>query len=237
MATAVRAAGVLILLFGALIAIPARAWGNGRTHVPVPVLKLTVAPIVDVGTWATFRLTTRSWPRPATASLHFLSSHHGFTGTMRWMETCRCFQPSLPIGKHIHPLERAQAWAMARSDAGIARASTSFLIRGLAPSGRDYSPGGPPFLSAWVGDPRPSRKMLQHFCAWVHASDGFGLRGVSVRFVVRYGPGLEQFTLRTNADGVACSHRSIDSAPAGIRVPVDIYAGHLHAATEFTPRL
>ncbi len=207
------------------------------SSVNVPGLALHVAPIVDVGASPTFSLTARSWPGRATASIRFVSPHHGFTGSMLWDVRCRCFRLAVPLRKGVHPLELAHAYATARFSSGTASAFTAFQIRGLAPGGRRYAPGGKPILRSWVSDPAPRRGQEQHFCAWVHASDAFGMPGIRVRFVVHYSPKPQTLSgLKTDVNGVACAHRSIDSAPVGTVVRVDVYAGSLHTRTQFRPR-
>jgi hypothetical protein len=64
----------------------------------------------------------------------------------------------------------------------------------------------------------------------------YGVKGLSVRFVVHYTPkALAVSAGKTDATGVACAQRPIDTtAPAGARVVVDIYAGSMHTRATFT---
>jgi hypothetical protein len=184
-----------------------------------------------------FTLSATAWPGPATATIRFVSPHHGFTGNLPWDNTCRCFTVAIRLGKTVHPLEAAHAWASVRFKTGIASAAAAFQIRGMAPGGRQFSPGGIPYLQVWVGDPQPRHAEEEHYCAWVHAADDFGIAGLNVRIVVHLAP--KSMTLsagKTNVNGIACAHRTIDGAAAGTSVPVDIYAGRLHGRTRFTPR-
>ena len=205
--------------------------------VTVPGLTLSVAPIVDVGSYATFSFSARSWPGPATAALRFVSPNHGFTGSMLWDVRCRCFRVAVFVAKQLHALETAHAFATARFASGTASAAATFQIRGLAPGGHTYASGGNPILRGWVSDPNPRRGQNQRYCAWVHASDAFGIAGVPVRFVVRYHGKPQTLTPgKTDTNGVACAARTIDGAAAGVAVAVDVYAGSLHARAHFTPR-
>lgn len=230
-----RVAGAIAFILSCL------SWRVAETHadpsISVPGLALRVAPIVDVGSSVRFTLVARSWPGAASASIRFVSPHHGFTGNVPWDNRCRCFTVAVHLGKVIHPLEPAHAWATLRFKAGVANAAAGFQIRGLAPGGRQFAPGGSPYLQVWVADPQPRHAEVQHYCAWVHAADDFGIAGLGVRIVVHLSP--KPMTLsagKTNVNGIACAHRSIDGAPAGAAVSVDIYAGSLHGRTRFTPR-
>lgn len=205
--------------------------------VSVPGLTLSVAPIVDVGSYATFTFSARSWPGPTKASIRFVSPNHGFTGDMLWDVTCHCFRLAVFVGKQIHPLETAHAFATARFASGTASAAATFQIRGLSPNGHTYAPGGSPILRGWVSDPNPRRGQIQRYCAWVHAADAFGIAGVGVRVIVRYKGKPQTLTPgKTDVNGAVCAQHTIDGAAAGVAVPVDIYAGSLHTRTRFTPR-
>lgn len=239
MTCAIRFIAALVLFTSSLglaaISEPSHAAG-APAGAAVPGLALRVAPIVDVGTRPTFSLYARSWPSSGRATLRYLSPNHGFTGSMLWDVTCRCFRLAVALGRRVHPLERAHAWATVRFAHGTATATATFAIRGLAPDRRRYAPGGTPHLNSWVGDPRPAQGMTQHFCAWLHATDAYGFSGVRVRFVVGYLPTPQQLAAQTNANGLACARGAVSSGQVGVVVKVNVYAGKLHGVATFTPR-
>jgi hypothetical protein len=156
---------------------------------------------------------------------------------MVWEGSCSCFEIAVALARRIHSIETARATARVRSGKTLATASTTFMIRGLAPNGRDYAPGGTPSLTGWVSDPQPVRNESQHYCAWVKTADGLGVRGFRVRFVVHFRQRTQHWNAGvTGSSGVVCSYKSIGNAKLGARVTVDVYAGALHNRTAFTPR-
>ena len=201
-------------------------------------LRLTVSsPIVDVGGDAFFTFSATSWPAAATVTLTFLAPHHGFTGQMKWQGSCSCFRLGVHLANRVHSLEGAHATAIVKFSAAVVRTFAFFQIRGLAPNGHDFAPGGAPILTAWVSDWHPFPGEYQHYCAWVHTVDDLGVPLVPVQFVVHFKSGTR--TLKagpTKSSGVACSHTSIGKAPVGITVRVDVYAGRMTAHTTFTPQ-
>jgi hypothetical protein len=224
---------ILVIVSCVLGARPAAAAG-----LSVPGLTLQVAPIVDVGGSATFSLTAKKWPASARASIRFLSPHHGFSGDLLWDVTCHCFRLAVGLAKRVHRLEPATAWATVRAGTGTQIVSTRFQIRGMASGGKTYASGGKAFLTAWVSDRSPLVQERQHFCAWIHASDAFPMRGVHVRFQVHYAASVQKINGgKTGTDGVTCKQVKVpSSAPTGLAVPVDTYAGPLHMRVNFTPR-
>lgn len=201
-------------------------------------LRLTASPgVADVGADESFTLTAKHWGGPASVSLSFLSPHHGFTGAMDWDRGCNCFRLAVSLARRIHPLELARSTATVHAGNRSESTSATFLIRGLAPNGRDFAPGGPPALAAWVSDPAPFQGEYEHYCGWVKTADGLGVAGVPIHIVAHFpGSTRKWFAGKTAASGILCSHKSIGKTPAGKTVRVDIYARSLHASTSFTPR-
>lgn len=203
-----------------------------------PGLHLTPSPsLVDVGDAVSFTLQAQSWPAPAGVVLSLVSPHHGFTGGMVWDGHCPCFRLGVVLAKRVHPIEKGIATATVRSGGSVGVVRTTFFIRGLAPNGRDYSPGGTPTLKGWVSDPSPSKNEVESFCGWVKAADGVGFPGYQVSFVVHYSNRTQSWHAGpTNNVGIRCSHKSIGNAKTGVRVSVDVYANSLRTHTSFTPR-
>ncbi|MBV9282425.1 MAG: hypothetical protein JOZ41_20280 [Chloroflexi bacterium] len=220
---------VMILSLGTWVALARAA--------PPPPLRFTASPaLVDVGEAVTLTVSATAWPAPASVTVSFVSPHHGFSSPMPWDRSCACFRLAVSLARRIHPIERALAKALVR----IGRVSTilqaTFSIRGLAPNGRDYAPGGTPTLTAWVSDPNPNQNEWEHFCAWVKTSDGLGVSGFRITFVVHYRSRSQQWVAgTTGTTGILCTHRPIGHVPAA-PVPVDVYANSLHVRTTFTPR-
>lgn len=230
---------LLAAVLTACMAVTGCPFARAASPAPrVPGLKLTVSPpILDVGARGTFTVSASSWPGPASVSLRFTSPHHGFSGSMLWDVACKCFRLQVSLVKQVHPLERASATAYVRVGKMTVPASTGFFIRGLAPGGRTYAPGGAPILSGWVSDPSPSPGEYEHYCAWVRAADSLGIPGVRVRIDVHFKGGVQHLNGgKTSTVGTACVHRSIGKPPPKVKVPVDIYAGSQHVRTSFTPR-
>lgn len=212
---------------------------NHSTEVPAPPnLRLSVSPsIVDVGASGTFTVTARSWPARASVTLRVLSAHHGFLGPMAWGGSCGCFVLSVSLARRIHPLESARATAAVTYRNATFTTAINFMIRGLAPNGRDFAPGGPQLLTTWVSEPNPRANEQEHYCAWLRTPDDLGIRGVRLQFVVHYAHKTQRFsTGPTGRTGVACAYQSVGNAVAGVRVTVDAYARKLHATTAFTPQ-
>jgi hypothetical protein len=201
-------------------------------------LSLSASPgIVDVGDNVLLVLTARSWHGPVKVTVSFLSGHHGFTGQMIWSGSCACFRIAVSLARRIHPLERARAVATVILGRYRLNASTGFLVRGLAANGRDFAPGGPQVLTTWVSDPQPLPKETEHVCAWVKTPDGLGVRGIPVRFLLRFGSKSQAWSAgSTDQDGIACSRRTVASNAIGHTVSLDAYAGKLHAQTRFSPK-
>jgi len=192
---------------------------------------------VDVNSNIIFRLPSPRWPGSTTVSLSFLSPHHGFTGTMTWEGQCSCFVVGIRLAARIHPLEQGRAVATATYGQSVVKVATTFMIRGLAPGGKTFAPGGPESLETWVSDPEPFSRQYEHYCAWITTPDGRGVAGVTVRFQVHFADRARTYDAgRTAQTGVACSHQPIGSPMAGHTVTVDVYAGQLRATTSFTPR-
>lgn len=215
------------------------AAGNHAARSALPIrLRLTASPgVADVGADEFFTLTAQRWGGPASVSLSFLSPHHGFTGKMDWERGCNCFRLAVSLARRIHPLELAKATATVHQGKGSESASATFLIRGLAANGRNFAPGGPPALTAWVSDPAPFQGEYEHYCGWVKTADGLGVTGVPVHVVAHFPGGTRKwFAGKTGASGIVCSHKSIGKTPAGKTVRVDFYARSLHARASFTPR-
>lgn len=200
-------------------------------------LHLSGPAIADVGGSPSFSLRAHSWPAHATVTLRFLSPHHGFTGSMLWDVRCGCFRLGVFLARRVHPLERATAWATVRWTGGSVTTSMRFQVRGLAPGGKQYAPGGAPHLSAWLSDTVPIQGEQVHFCAWVHAADAIGISGTPVSFALHYKTGIQHLSAgKTNRYGMACAVHSIGSTQVKIAVPVDVYAGRIHSRIDFTPR-
>jgi hypothetical protein len=208
---------------------------------PAPALRglsLSASPgIVDVGDNVLLVLSARSWPRPVKVTVSFLSGHHGFTGQMIWSGSCACFRIAVSLARRIHPLERARAVATIVMGRQRLSASAGFWVRGLAANGRDFAPGGPQTLSAWVSDPQPLPRESVHVCAWVKTPDGLGVGGMKVRFLLRFGGKSQAWNAGvTNQDGIACSRRTVAANAVGHTVSLDAYAGALHVQTRFSPK-
>ena len=201
-------------------------------------LRLRARPgLVDIGSDVTFILTASSWPGPSTASLTFVSPHHGFQGPMTWQPQCGCFEVAVHLAPHIHPIEQARVTATVKYGRSSFVARAAFSIRGLAPGGRTLAPGGKPRLRVWVSDPTPLPQETEHFCAWVYTADGLGVSGVKVRFQVHYPDGTRSWNAgSTPASGLLCSQRTIGNVQPGRTVRVDTIAGSLRSSTSFTPR-
>lgn len=212
-------------------------------HAPVQAqlpgnVRLTASPpMADVGGNIQFTLTARAWPQGTNVTLSFVSRHHGFTGKMDWVGSCTCFRLAVSLAPRAHKLERAKATATIHVGKAAEKATTSFLIRGLAANGHGFAPGGPQQLTGWVSDPTPVQGEYEHYCAWVRTADGLGVSGVHVRFIAHLPSGTRSWNGgTTGTTGVVCSHKSIGKAKAGTPVRVDIYVGSMHAQSSFTPR-
>lgn len=238
----VRAAGTVLFLIAVCLPLhsqlrPSYAAGPPPLA-PPPGLRLDASPfLVDVGDFETFTLSASSWPGPVAVTLSFLSGHHGFTGPMTWDGKCGCFRVAVDLARRIHPTEQARATATLRRGRAVAYATATFWIRGLAPNGRDYAPGGTPALTSWVSETDPVVNTEEHFCAWVKTEDGLGVTGFRVSFVVHYSFGSRGwYAGPTGPTGIVCSHRSIGKTKAGFRVTVDVYANNLRQTVSFVPR-
>lgn len=203
-----------------------------------PALALAVSPaVVDVGSTVQLTVHARRWPARASASVAFVSAHHGFTGKMTWTPSCNCFEVRVAIARRQHALEFARAVARVTVGQATFAAVSRFQIRGLAANYHDFSPGGPVLLAGWVSDASPTRHEQQHYCGWIRTVDGFGVSGYRVRFVVRFGKHTENLAAGpTGRHGVACIAKSIGFAAIGHRVTVDVYAAGEHASASFTTR-
>lgn len=234
-------AATLALGFSSLPAIGAKPVGNALLAVrgAAPAnLRLTAAPgIVDVGDNVTLTVAARRFPQATSVGVSFLSAHHGFSGRMKFVGRCKCFQLTVALAKRSHALERARVTATVTVKGRAYVRRSAFQIRGLTPDGKRFSPGGKPYLSSWVSDPQPLLNQYQHYCAWTKALDAFPISGMPVSFVVHY-PGRTQrwFAGFTGANGVICSSKKLGAARAGAAVTVDIYAGRLRGKATFTPR-
>lgn len=229
----------LLPAMGLLIAPRVQAASAGVERTPAPVaLQLAASPTyVDVGDAVTLTLSARSWGGRVAVTISFVSPHHGFSGPMAWVGRCACFRVAVALARRVHPLETARAKATVKFGKSTASAGTTFLIRGLAPNGRDYAPGGPVSLSTWVGDPAPVPGEYEHYCAWVKTPDGIGVAGYRVSFVVHFANKSSRwYAGSTGTSGILCSHRSIGNAQVGLPVSVDVYANNLRGHTGFTPR-
>lgn len=229
------AASLLLTLPFSASATPS---SRGQVNALPPGLTLAASPsLVDVGDDVTFTLHATSWPAPASAVLAFVSPHHGFTGPMLWVKSCTCFQLAVQLARRIHPIETALATATVTSRGVSTRVHTTFHIRGLAPNGRSFAPGGTPTLTGWVANPWPLQGESQHYCAWVKTADGLGTPGYPVSFAVHFTGQLQHwYAGLTGSTGIVCSHKSIGKAKINVKVYVDIYAGRMHTRTSFTPR-
>jgi len=236
----IRTALLVVSMTLFLLSPGSNALAAGQPPAPKPPagLQLTASPsLVDVGDFETFTLSATSWPARASVSLSFLSGHHGFTGAMTWGGSCGCFRVAVDLARRIHPTEGARAAATVRYDRTAVVARALFRIKGLAPNGRDYSPGGTPALTQWVSEQDPIVNTEQHFCAWVKTEDGLGVPGYRVTFVVRFSYGARSWYMgTTGSSGLICTHRSIGKTRAKFRVTVDVYANSLHGRTSFVPR-
>jgi len=227
---------VLRLLIGSIVLavalLPVRADAQS-----IPHLSLRIAPIVDVGSVATFSLSAQRWPAGISVMMKFVSAHHGFSGPMYWSRGCGCYQARVRMVWHVHPLEQAYAVATVRFPSGqTVQAATRFRIRGLAAGGQRFAPGGQPFLSAWVSDSTPALDELEHFCAWVHASDNFPISGVTVHVTVHTGGGDVLLTgARTNQNGVGCAEYTFSDLAPHVTVAADVSAAGQTARVSFTP--
>lgn len=202
-----------------------------------PGLQVSAVPsIADVGDDVILTLKARSWPAAASASVSFVSAHHGFRGAMQWEGSCSCFQIAVSLARRVHPLEPARATATVNYGGRSYSTVSWFQIRGLAANGRDFSPGGTPYLSGWVSDPQPFQNQFQHYCAWVRTADGLGIAGLPVTFAAHFQHSTQSWHAgKTHSNGLLCSNKSVGSATPGVPVPVDIYAGSMHVRTTFTP--
>jgi hypothetical protein len=109
------------------------------------------------------------------------------------------------------------------------------LVRGLAPNGVNFAPGGTPSLQAWVTDPAPNVNESEHYCAWVTTPDGIGVTGLRVHFVLHVSGKQRSYDSgSTDSTGLSCLQRSLTGVRANQIVTVDAFAGALHAATTFT---
>lgn len=235
------AAAAVLLMFGTASPVAARGLpqvSSAGQIAPPPGLRLAATPgLVDVGTYVTFSLTATSWPAAATATLTFVSPHHGFTGRMVWEPACSCFRISVDLARRIHPLENAKATAIVRYRGATFTTAAAFMVRGLARNGRDFAPGGTAHLTAWVSDPAPFQGEYEHFCGWVRTADGLGVAGYPVSFVAHFTDRtLSWVGGVTTTTGIVCSHKPIGKPAPGKAVIVDVYAGSLHYRTSFTPR-
>jgi hypothetical protein len=226
-----------VLLFGVSSTVLSATTGHAAGPPALSGLTFEVSPtVVDVGSQVQFSLRALTWPAHASATVSFVSPHHGFSGKMRWVPTCNCFQVSVALARRIHALEQARATARLTIGKTVRSLGARFQIRGLAHNGRDFAPGGAVFLSGWVSDTQPVRQELEHYCAWTKTADGLGVTGYSVKFVAHFNGHTDTWTVKiTNRNGVACSQRSIGNAQLGYKVTVDIYAAGQHVTASFTP--
>lgn len=193
--------------------------------------------MVDVGDDVLLTLTARTWPAPASVSVSFLSTHHGFTGPMVWDPSCACFRATVQLARRVHSIERARAVATIHTAGRVLRVATTFLIRGLAPGGKSLAEGAAAILTAWVGDPSPFTGQTEHFCGWLHTLDGHGIPGTRIHFAVHYPDHTRYWqTAPTPSSGVSCVHAVIPAILSGIPVAVDVQAGKLRAHAQFTSR-
>ena len=227
----------------ALTAVPAPR-GVAASGLPAvgapPNLTLSASPqLVDVGQDEVFTLTASSWPASASATLSFVSPHHGFTGQMVWEPQCGCFEIAVHLAARVHPFEQATATATVRYARQRQAFAThaGFSIRGLAPGGKTLAPGGTPGLRAWVTDPSPPAGQQEDFCAWVTTPDGLGVAGLKVQFVVHFpGKTVRLSPGKTPTSGLICSHRAVPSNAAGHVVRVDVTVANLKSNTTLKVR-
>jgi hypothetical protein len=201
-------------------------------------LNLTVTPfIMDVGSAVQITVSAKHFPQGTKVVVSFLSPHHGFTGAMTWTPQCSCFRLDVLLARRIHPLESARVTATIKVGQSSYVRKNNFQIRGLAPDGKHFAPGGTPYLASWVSDSQPVQNESEHFCAWTRARDSFPISGTPVTFVVHYQSRTARwFAGFTGATGVICSSKNIFHARVGYQVKVDVYAGKLHGQASFTPR-
>lgn len=199
--------------------------------------QLRTAPIVDVGSVATFNLSARHWPPGIGVTVRMVSPHHNFNGPMHWARACGCYQARVRMVWRDHPLEKAYVAATVTGRSGmVGRASTTFHIRGLLPGGKRFAPGGTPILSAWVSDPTPSAGEDEHFCAWLHASDNFPIAGVKVHVQVHLGGGDVVLSAgHTNQNGVTCARYALGHLPPHEMVKADVTAAGRTTRVTFRP--
>jgi len=220
-----------------------KAVDAGRPHVPLPLpaavgARLTATPsLTDVGDQVTLTLTATRFTPKSSVSVRFLSTHHGFSGSMPWDPRCNCFRLAIFLAKRSHSLELSRASAVIRAGTTFTTVYTTFQIRGLTPSGQAYALGGTPIISAWVGDPNPVGTEFQHYCVWARTADALGVAGLTIKLSVHFQQHTENWTAGvTGSSGVLCARRSVGHPLPGFTVRVDAYAGSLHAQTSFTPR-
>lgn len=228
---AARAIPLLLFLFTPLLTPTVVA-------APAPInLALRVSPyIVDVGKAGTFVVDGKQWPAKTSVTLSFVSPHHGFTGKMRWGGSCGCFDLAVSLARRSHALEQAHAVARITWPGGKRQVRAAFMIRGLAKTGKGYSPGGRTFLAAWVSDPRPFAGQYEHFCGWDHTLDRLGVPHMRVRFLVRYPGKAQSFTSgATTSTGAQCVDKKVPRGLAKKTITVDVYSAGLHVRTTFQP--
>ena len=213
-------------------AVPGRAAALSRPQ----GIDLTASPaLVDVGQQIVFTLTAKKWHGPVSVSLSFLSPHHGFTGTMPYRASCNCFVLGVILARRIHGLETGKAVAHVRQNGQTYPTARKFSIRGLAPNGKDFAPGGRVFFSTWVSDPHPSPHEYEHFCGWTKTQDGLGVAGNNIKFVAHFPKGKRVYTSGpTGSNGVACTSKNIGNLKAGSSIKVDASTGKMHATASFT---
>ncbi|MGH2441585.1 MAG: hypothetical protein ACRDFX_00265 [Chloroflexota bacterium] len=201
-------------------------------------MSLVASPsLIDVGKQVDFFLRAKFWPSSASVQLSFLSAHHGFSGNMPWRPACTCFELGILLARREHPLEAGHAIARVTVNHHVYIARTGFQIRGLAPGGKAYSPGGRVFLSGWVSDQQPVSGEREHYCGWIKTQDALGVTGYIIKYVLRYQHRKIAWYKRiTSSTGIACSQRAVKSIRAGTRVYVDFYSAGQHASTSFVPR-
>jgi hypothetical protein len=208
-----------------------------RATAPASLGLITSPSIVDVGSAVALTVSAKHFPTGTTVTVKFLSPHHGFTGKMSWTPQCSCFKLDVFLAKRTHGLEMAKATAVVTAGNQTFVRTNHFQIRGLAPDGKHYAPGGTPYLAAWISNPQPLQNESEHFCAWTRALDAFPIAGVPVTFVVNYQSRKSKwFAGFTGANGTKCSSKNIFHAKVGYTVRVGVYAGKLYKQMTFTPR-